>query len=171
MELQHDPLTKQKVKDALYNFLYEPVKRRYQDTLKDIIQGNARLLQSSNESFIYKGTTYALDEDARLPRKMDRLHPALHAQMDLYLNDMQQLNEIELPYVLGFINQVLNASNDFVDYLRVLPNSVHRPIDELIASCPCHNSRLSGDQVRQMQEANKVGMELMKKRQVLNLLL
>lgn len=169
--LQHDPRTKQQIKDMLYSFLYQPVKDQYDKKLQSIIKQNCSLLASGHDSFIYKGVVYAATESTKLPRKMNRLAPQLEPLMNEYLKEVKQLNEYELPYVLGFINQVLNSSNDLQDYLKVLPPSIHRPIEELIASCPCRTTKLTPDKVQEMQEKNQLPIELIKKRQVLNLLL
>lgn len=168
--IQHDPTIKQKIKDVLYEFLYTPVQKQAQNKLDQIILQNCMALNSPHESFIYRGVVYAKDT-AKLPRKMNRLVPQLQTQMDTYLEEMKQLNEHELPYVLGFINQVLNSSNDLHDYLRVFPPSVHQPIQDLIASCPCRTVKLPQDKVEQLQQKNQLPIDLIKKRQVINLLL
>lgn len=169
--LLHDPRTKQQIKDALYDFLYQPVHRHYEEKLKQIVHRNCQLLNSPHPSFIYRSVTYTSDESVKMPRRMNRLHQSLTGDMDAYLAEVKQLNEYELPYVLGFINQVLNASNDLQDYLRVLPESVHRPISELIESCSCRTTKLTPAQTEELRLRNETAVELMKKRQVLNLLL
>ena len=169
MDLQHDPRTKQQIKDLLYSYLYDPVERKYQQKLKSLIQRNSLALNKPEECFSYRGNIYSL-ELSRIPRKVARLVPALHPEMDQYLADLKQLNEKELPYVLGFITQVLNASNDLQDYLRVLPESIHRPIEELIASCGCRTAQLPPETVEQLKARNAESIAMMKQRLVLNLL-
>lgn len=168
--LQHDPRIKQQIKDVLYEFLYEPVQKQAKTKLDTIIQQNCVALNSPHESFIYQGVVYSTN-NGKLPRKMNRLVPQLHPQMEDYLNDMKQLNEYELPYVLGFVNQVLNSSNDLHDYLRVLPASVHQPIQDLIATCPCRTIKLPQDKVETLQQKNELPIQLMKKRLLLNVLM
>ena len=90
--------------------------------------------------------------------------------MDLYLKDLNTLNTHEIPYVLGFINQVLNASNDLPDYLRVLPASIHQPIQDMINSCGCRTTQLTEETVAHLQQSNQRSIELLKQRLMLNLL-
>lgn len=170
MELQHDPRTKQQIKDLLYELLYVPVKNKYHAKLQAIIKRNCVLLSTSYESFNFRGTLYMADGTTQLPRKANRLAPALRAEMEAYLHDLKELNEHELPYVLGFLNQVLNSSNDLPDYLRLLPESLHQPIEALIASCGCRATHLSAEDVQEIKQRNQVSIELIRRRQVLNLI-
>ena len=168
--LQHDPRTKQQIKDMLYAFLYEPVQRQFKNRLDNLIRRNTLMNGASHQSFTYKGNLYT-SEVSPPARKLNRLNPQLIPDMDAYLADLKQLNDKEVPYVVGFINQVLNASNDLHDYLRVLPPSLHPPIQKLIDSCPCRTKKLSDEQVQEMQAKNQHYIDLVKKRMVTNLLI
>ena len=168
--LQHDPRTKLQIKELLYAFLYEPVERQFKQRLHTLITRNTVIMGASHQSFSYKGNLYSNDP-APIPRKLNRLVPQLHADMDAYLADLKQLNDREVPYVMGFINQVLNASNDPHDYLRLLPSSVHQPIQALIDSCPCRTKKLTDEQVQEMQTRNQQSIDLVKQRMVTNLLI
>ncbi len=169
-QLQHDPRTKQQIKDALYNFLYAPILKHFQKRIEDLIQKNCVLTGNGNLSFSYKGETYSV-VGSELPRKMNRLASQLVPLMDDYLKDLRQLNNYELPYVLGFIGQVLNASVYPQDYLHVLPSSVHRPVEKLLATCPCRTVKLSAEGILELQTKNKLPIDLMKQRMVTNLLI
>lgn len=168
--LQHDPRIKQQIKDMLYAFLYEPVQRQFKTRLDTLINRNTLISVASHNSFTYKGCFYTNDLTPP-PRKMNRLVPQLHADMDAYLTEVKLLNDKEVPYVLGFINQVLNASNDLHDYLRLLPSSVHQPIQKLIDSYPCRTKKLTDEQVQELQARNKQSIDLVKARMVMNLLI
>lgn len=170
-ELKYDPRTKQQIKDLLYAFLYQPVQDKYQHKLAAIITKNSQLLGSSFDSFIYRGEVYKANEKSKLPRRMNRLHKSLEPEMQAYLEDVNRLNGYELPYVLGFINQVLNSSDDLQDYLKVLPESVHQPLMDLMATCECRTARLTDEVITDIQAKNSVPIDLMKQRQMLNLLL
>lgn len=169
-QLQHDPRTKQLIKDVLYDFLYDPVVNNFQKRLDVIIVKNALLGGYSHKSFSYKGVLYSSDNGAP-PRKANRLVPQLKASMDEYLSDLNAVNEKEIPFVIGFINQVLNSSNNLTDYLRVLPDSVHYPLEKLIDKCPCRDRKLNDDVVTQLKEKNKACIDMMKARMVTNLLI
>lgn len=169
-KLEHDPRTKQQIKDALYSFLYEPVTRQLKNRLDTLIVRNTLMGGYMHKHFTYKGVTYNGDVSP-LPIKRNRLVPQLKDEMEQYLQDMDQLNNHELPYVLGFINQVLNASCDLTDYLRVLPESIHQPLQQLVATCPYRTTTLSEKKVEQLVSKNVEPIELMKKRLVTNLLI
>ena len=169
-QLQHDPRTKSQIKDLLYAFLYTPVQQQFKQRLDTLITRNTVILGATHKSFIYKGTVYSCDSE-RMPRRMNRLSIQLIPDMDDYLADLKQLNDHELPFVLGFINQVLNASNDLHDYLRMLPQSVHQPIEQLIATCPCRAKHLTDEDVNAIQTKNQQSIALMKQRMVNNLLI
>src|SRR4030095_9987488 len=169
-QLQHDPRSKQQIKDALYAFLYEPVQKQFKSRIDILITRNTLLGGYSHKSFIHKGVLYNSDSTPP-PLKKNRLLPQLRVLMDEYLKDLEFLNSHELPYVLGFINQVLNASNDLKDYLRLLPESVHYPIEQLMATCPCKTVQLTEERVVQLKEKNKKPINLMKQRLVNNLLI
>ena len=168
--LQHDPRTKQQIVDALHEFLYAPVLKQFQKRLDEIITKNGVFLNSADRCFTYKGKVYA-SQDADIPRVVNRLVKQLMPFMDEYIADERQLNTHELPYVLGFIRQVLNSSNNLHDYLHVLPSSVHRPVEQLIASCPCRSVKLTPEGIQELQKKNQVSIDLMKRRMVTNLLL
>lgn len=167
---QHDPRTKQQIKDALYAFLYAPIEKQLKRQLDLLIVKNTLMCGYSHKSFVYKNILYSCDETS-LPRKMNRLDSRLHIPMNEYLQELKQLNEKELPYVLGYINQVLNASNDLCDYLRLLPDAVHRPVQTLIDTCPCKGKKMPSEAVSLLQEKNQTSIDMMRRRMVTNLLL
>ena len=167
--LQHDPRTKQQIKDLLYQSIYDPVEAKFKKRLEAIILKNTSLIASSHRSFIYKRKFYNIDDTPK-PIKTNRLVVALAPVMDAYLNDLDELNNVELPFVVGFINQVLNSSNNFPDYLRLLPESMHHSLRNLMNTCPCHASSLSEDKINAILAKNQSSIELLKQRMVLNLI-
>lgn len=167
--LQHDPKTKRQIKDTLDAFLYDPVRRQFKQRLDQIIVRNAVTGGYTHKSFMHKNVLYNCDSDP-LPRKMNRLVPTLHQDMGDYLRDAKHLNEKEVPFVIGYINQVLNASNNLNDYLRLLPEAVHMPVVQLIATCPCQAKLLHEDAVVMLQEKNQTSIQMMKARMVINLI-
>lgn len=168
-KLAHDPRTKQQIKDTLFSYLYGQVQGQFKKRLEEITLRNAQALSSPYLSFVYKGQVYSC-EGEKLPRRMNKLITQLHPFMDAYLNDLKEINDKEIPFVVGFINQVLNASNDLHDYLRVLPQAVHSPIQQLIDSCPCRTKRLTDTDVQDLMIRNSGSIELMKRRMVTNLI-
>lgn len=169
-QLQHDPRTKQLIKDTLYEFLYRPIENQFKNRLEVLIVRNTLLGGYSHKSFNYKGVLYNCDNGPP-PRKWNRLILQLKPAMDEYLFELKQLNEQEMPFVIGFINQVLNASNDLQDYLHIFPESIHQPLEKLIGSCPCQTKQLSNERILELKEKNKTPINMVKQRMVTNLLI
>lgn len=170
MEIHHDPRTKQHIKDMLYDHLYMPVKVRFDRRLREIIRKNCILISSPYECFTYKGEVYVVEPIKEIPRRMPRLSCHLFDEMNQYLKELKELNSTEIPYVLGYLNQVLNSSNSIPDYLSLLPESIHSPLIGVIDSCPCRSVKLSPQTVSEMKEKNNVPITLIKKRLMLNLI-
>lgn len=168
--LQHDPRTKQQIKDVLYELLYRPIQKQLEGRLNQIIIKNTVQGSHTHKSFIYRNEIYNVDT-APLPRKMNRLLPQLQPEMDAYLRELKELNNSELPYVLGFINRVLNSSNELHDYLRVFPETIHGPIQHLINTCPCRARKLTEEQVNDLKANNQQAIDLLRQRMVINLLI
>lgn len=169
-QLSHDPRTKQQIKDILYRLLYDPVQRNFKTQLEGIITKNAILGRMSHASFFYRGELYSCDA-APPPRKANRLLPQMVPIMDTYLAEMKELNDKEVPYVLGYINQVLNSTNTLTDYLRLLPESVHGPLKEIISTCPCCTQKLSAETVSALIEKNQNPISMIKQRMAINLII
>lgn len=168
MDVQNDPRTKQMIKDMLYSHIYAPVEYRLHEKLKLIMGKNKLLNHHDMDYFSYKAKVYSLD--GTLIRSAPKLDPSLHGEMQEYLKELNELNRVEIPYVLNFINQVLNASNDLRDYLKILPECLHKPIQELIDAHECHTERLTAEEVEAFKERNTKSILMVKKRLMLNLL-
>ena len=168
--LHHDPRTKQQIKDMLYQFLYGPVQQQYQQQLNTIITQNSIACKSGYKAFLYKGVVYSM-ETVPPPRRLPRLVSSLIPAMDAYLKEVTQLNTQEVPFVVGYITQVLNSSNNFQDYLKVLPSVLHPPLEKMIASCPCRLQVLTEEAIQGLQEKNQKSIELLKKRVMTNLII
>lgn len=167
--LHHDPTTKQQIKDALYDLLYTPIQTKFQKQLDQLIIRNTILGKYTHKSFTYRGMFYSCDPTPA-PRKTNQLVPELQDEMNAYLVELDTLNKTELPYVLGYINQVLNSSDNLPDYLKLLPESVHSAIHPLISSCPSHTNKLPDTEVQDIRTKNQKGFNLMLQRMTLNLL-
>lgn len=165
----HDPKIKKQIRDALWDMLYTPITNKLASKLQDIILRNTLINKYSHKSFTYKNEFYS--DDATLPpRKMNRLHPSLVSDMDDYLKEVQTLNQVEVPYVMGFINQGLNATNCFQDYLEIFPEPLHQKLYHFINTCTYQKSQLSHQEAKKLQTKNEKAISLIKQRMVLNLL-
>lgn len=168
-KLEHDPRTKQTIKDALYSFIYGPVQKQFKSRIETLINRNTLMGGHKHKHFTYKGVVYTCDATPP-PTKKNRLNSNLRDEVDSYLEELNQLNNRELPYVLGFINQVLNASGDLADYKRILPESVHYPINKLMSTCPCRVTSLAEERVTNLTTKNQESIGMIKQRLVMNLL-
>ena len=163
-------MVKHQIKTTIYELLYKPIDRVMQDKLVRIIIRNTILGKHTHKSFLYKNEVFNCDETP-LPRMMNRLDPSLYGEMTEYLAEMDEINNQELPRVLGFINQVLNSTNEFHDYLKLLPEQVHEPLNHLISACPCRNSKLSDEAIEIIKAKNAKAIDLIKQRMVINLII
>lgn len=169
-ELVYDPKTKRMIKEHIFDFLYKPVNKDFDRRLKTIIVKNANLHGNDQAWISYRGEYYTFDENQKRVRPVNRLKPELQTLMDEYLEDKSRLDDKEIPYTLGFIVHVLNASNSIQDYFRLFPESMHKPLKDLLAKCACREERLKQETIDDIKRRNSIPIELMKKRMVLNLL-
>jgi hypothetical protein len=167
--LQHDPRTKSMIKDLLYDHLYRPMEEHFRKRINSIIHRNTTTGNFAHNSFLHRGNIYQ-DDLTALPRRMNPLLPQFRDEMEEYLADLNRVNGQELPYVMGYINQVLNASNDLHDYMRLLPQQIHQPLLDLMAICPCRKIHLPEAKVQEITEKNQNSISLIRQRLVLNLL-
>lgn len=170
-ELVYDPRTKQLIKDRIYSHLYAPVKRDYEQRLESIILKNSQYHGNGQRWMSFRGTDYSLKEAGPQPLPTNRCHPELKGVMQEYVDELSQLINEEVPYVLGFITHTLNTSNSPQDYLRVFPQSVHQPIQSLVDTYGYQHEHLSDEKVDELIRKHEKTIEMVKKRMVLNLLL
>lgn len=170
--LDHDPMTKQRLKHALYHFLYTPVEQQFAVRLKTIVDKNCMTGGFSHRSFVYRGVLYNVDT-SNFPGgvKRNRLVPSLHGEMNEYIKDKYKIRDEEMPLIMGFLNTVLNSSNAVVDYLKLLPEAVHKPIRDLAHICPSCPEQLTAAQVEDITNRSKLSIMLLRERMVRNLLI
>lgn len=163
---------KQVIGIALNETVYAPTERRFKKQLLDIITTNCvKAGYFNHHSFSYKGEYHSFE--LTTPRfKTQRLVPELHPSMDAYLADKHHLEYTEKPFILGFFNRVLNASNSVLDYYELLPGCIHRPLTQLNLPAECISPReLSDEQVEAFKLAHADWIMMLKKRMVLDLVL
>jgi len=169
-QLSYDPLSKKLIKDTLYQFLYAPVESNFRKRLDALIRQNSKLLGNTQEYLDFQGEIYQTSQaTVPEPRQINRCHKDIRPLMKEYVEDLKKMNQQEVPYVVGYINKVLNSSESLVDYFQLLPESVHAPLKKL--SCPCTENQLKPDQINRIQQNNQPALAMMKMRLVENLLL
>lgn len=162
-------LMKSRIKYAIDDHLYTHLRKHQAMELRKIVVANARALSSSQTGFMYRGEWYSLDPRETPPRRKDRLLPELHPQMDEYLQELREYSDNVKPYVFGFINQVLNASNSVVDYRALLPDVLHPTLDSLHLYESA--ARLTPETITEIQSRNQEPIQMIKTRLALNLLM
>lgn len=169
--MQYDPRTKQDIKDALYTAIYGKVRERFRHQLEDIIRKNSALHKNGQEYMRHNGSEYSIaGASLRKPKPMNRTHPDLVEAMDEWEQQLNDLNNRELPYVLGYLNQVLNSSNGFEDYYRLLPQALHATLDRIKKDCPCVNAEINQDVLEEILQKNQTAVGLIQQRILTNLI-
>lgn len=164
-----DPRLKKLIKEAIEGFVYTATKRRFDTKLREIITTNSVDSRFTHHSFSYRGEYYSFEVE--VPRfKTQRLLPELHPSMDAWLAAKKELEYFEVPYVAGFFNKVLNASNSVLDYRAILPDWLHPTLDAMnIPEALILPREMTDEQVEQFKETNAAGLLMLKKRMVLDL--
>lgn len=163
-----DSRFKQMLQQSLVDFTYAPAERIFNERLRQIIELNTTAQGYAHPSFSYKGEFYSLALNE--PRfKTNRLLADFRPMMDKYLEDRQEVEMTEKPYILGFINKVLNQSNSVQDYQHMLPDCVHGGlfIPENAIALP---REMSDDAVLNFRKENEDLIMKLKMRMVMNLI-
>lgn len=168
--LEHDPHIKTQIKEAISAFIYDPMHRQLKSRIETLVRRNSVLGGHFHQHFVYKGVTYNF-EGTPPPTKKNRLARQLQHEMDSLLQEYEQLKSYEMPFVMGFITQVLNASTSLLDYMRVLPEAVHFPLKQLLIPYPCRVTYLDENRVEHLRTKNQASIDLIKQRLVTNLLI
>lgn len=170
-ELQFDPHTKTMIRDKLYEHIYQPVREQFRKRLHTLITTNSAMHGNTQAWMRFRGEKFHTDNPGQQPRIMNTCHAKVLPSMKEYVEDLEKLNQEEVPHVLGFITAVLNSSNSLQDYLRVFPDCIHKPVEDLIRQCGCHNTSLKDARIDEIRTRNQTSIEVLKQRMVLNLLL
>lgn len=168
--LNHDPRTKQNIRDMLHEYLYSPLEEYFRKKRVKIIKANTIRGGFDHPHFQYKGEFYTMTE-VRPSLKKNPLLPEFHAQMDDYLAEFRHIHLEEFPLTLGYITTVLNSSNHYHDYYRLLPEVLHPPLQGLATSCPYQTGVLEHDKVVEIVQKNEKIYNMIKARRVMNTLL
>lgn len=169
--LAYDPRTKKRIKDAIYEHLYGPALEKFQKRLEELINKNTSLYKNTQPCFKYKGEVYTREPGKMVPRPTNWLDQSLYGEMEAYLSEVREMEEDELPYVMGYLNKVLNASDSFQDYYKLFPEAIHPVLRKLEESCPCRNDLLDIKTIEKIRNSNVIAIRRIKRRMTLNLLI
>lgn len=169
-KIEHYSSTMYQIKDVIYEFLYDPVRKQFKQRIDALILRNTLKGGYSHRHFTYRGSIYNSDVTPP-PINKNHLHPSMQQQMDDYLADLNDINKQKLPAVLGFINQILNLTGDLNDYVRISPESTHYPLIRLASSCPWRTQHLDERRVQSLISENKKQIGMIRRRLASNLLI
>lgn len=167
---QQDPRLKSQVKDEFMLSLYSTPIIHFGNRIDEIATRNCVIGSFRHKSFAYKGIFYNR-EGTPAPLRRNRLQPALHATMDEWLADRHSIWNVEQPAINGYILLVLNTSNKPGDYLKMLPESVHESIAKCFSPHLLLETTIDDAKAAEIIKQYQHCFDLIKKRQVLNLLL
>lgn len=160
---------KKQMADWLLAILYNPYFTRQQNTLDSLINRNMRLQESPYQCFTYKGEYYGPLYSKPILRP--KLHPELHPEMVAFVEERSRVNVEEMPYITNYITKVLNSSDSYNDWLKLLPDCMKAPVYELLASEQSQPDQLTNECVAQILAEHDVSIQKMKQRMATNLIL
>lgn len=133
-----DKSVRPKIRHALMLHLYYQENEAMRQTLRDIIQENCTIEGHTLFGFHYMfmwydlgsvpGAGYSTNPPGRgvhIP-----LHRSLHERMDAWLANKRKVEKEEQHIVIGYFTAVLNMSDSAYDWLKLLPDEVHKPIHD-----------------------------------------
>lgn len=165
----YDPRIKAEIKERIKLFLYREPEARLRDELEQLIVVNDQLSNKGHYMFTYKGVRYKWYDHMPLMWGALPLHTSLHARMDQYLKETKELVE-ESSLTLGYIQNILNRSDDPDDYLRLIPSALHLPIQDLLDLSSGIKKTLSLTDAEKLVKTHERSVDLIKQRLMLNLL-
>jgi hypothetical protein len=132
--IPRDAVIKSELKVAIQLHLYAPFYERMEKTLNQLIMRNAVVQRYSHMSFTYKGVEY-VNDNIRPPLRRNRLHAEFFQEMDRYLADVYEVENVEQPLVMGFVTKVLNlCSDDLCDITKIFPESLHPALYRVLST-------------------------------------
>jgi len=172
--LEYDATAKSRIKQELYEFLYGPTNAAFAARLDKIVEANNATKSRAWAFFRFRGVTYFHSQaprNAHLSREIVTLDPALHSDMESYIEDLSKVNDRELPYVMGYINAVLNRTDHLPDFYDLFPDAFHGVLDKVIQKCPCRTRLLPDEKIQSLLSDYKESITLMKQRLVKNMII
>jgi len=169
-EYPPNALIKITLRNDIHFILYDPIYKQLTVQINALILKNTVSCGYSHLSFKFNNRLYECDK-TKAPRKTNHLTLSLYPAMYAYLDIVTQLDKKELPIVMGYINQVLNISNDPDDYAYLLPETFISLIYNRIPRYPDKSDKLLSPLTITLRNKNQVALDMIKQRLVSNLLI
>lgn len=124
MKFAEVPEIKQILLNEFSTFLYAKVEKQYENSISSIIKRNSLLLGKKNQSFTLRGEVFGSEVFTGLFANL-KLDDSLFLEADTVIKEKKDIDNLEKPYVLGYIRRVLNLTDDFANCYALLPEQLH----------------------------------------------
>lgn len=134
---------------------------------------NGQLVGNQQRCFLYRGEMFAVEcyPKGKVPRPINWLRPELHADMQRLQDEKHEIENLEMPYVLGYLQRVMQVARTQRDYLALIPNVLHAPIKKHATAFANYLEDLPDTEVAAFLQDNDRYLGKLKERMTFNLLL
>lgn len=137
---------------AMTNFVYAAMEKRRWETLESIIRRNDIAVGMQRWVFNYAGKRWHQVRFKGVPQNVPVLADILVPEMDQYIAEGKQVEEIEKPMVQAYLRAILNSDPDPTIALLRIPTALHGPIREAIQAAEEHHGVKADMDFEQVQE-------------------
>lgn len=158
----------------MVHFVYEQAQNRLDETLKSIIDRNDIAHNMQRLVFSYAGRRWTRHTFKGVPQKTPYLDEMLHPEMDAYLAEIKEIEEVEKPLVTAYIRAILNSDPDPVKAMLRIPTALQNPIRDAIVLAEeglGQKANLNFEQVEELVGAYPAATQAIRKRMMFNVLL
>ena len=160
------------LRQKIINFIYDKPFNKLREEKDRIILKNSELYGNNQIAVTFRGemhTLYGHVINQAMHRPVNSLKPELLEDMCNCLNDWNDLHKREIPIINNFLGSVLALSEAPGDYYKILPSAIHEPIKTYFSEfLEVHPAKLTQDQVDTILAVNATGMDMLKKRLLIN---
>lgn len=180
----YNPLVKQQLLKQLKIEIYAPIVNSLNREFWNINRRNTVKCGFNHNVFTYRGIFYSgnilidlnLDYEDYYSRinthnYKEHLATEFHIAFDDLLAKRDLISEKEMPLVMGYVTQVLNISNNPHNYLKLLPDTLHKCIRIIAPFSEDVVDTISPARIENIKTVNKEYIDLLKLRLMSNLLL
>jgi len=158
----------------LMSFIFGQTEDRLRHKFLAICNQNDALssnpIGSGLSTFYYKGRKWSVLKYPAAVQGVESLHPELHSKMDKYISQLEELENVEKPAVLGFLRAVSNHGTDAKSLMGLLPSALHEPARDLFSLLDVEPVQRTTDEVAELVKASPDSVAAFKVRMMKNLL-
>lgn len=166
---------KQLIREAVMAVLYAAPNRQFDERVEAIAKKNMEIGGFRHSTFCYAGKVFKpLQYRNGVKKTLQTLRiplvPELCPVFEEWYAEQQEIVNFEAPLITAGLNRVLAPCFDAIDVLKLLPESLHKPVLENMTAL-VSDERLSSDKIAAILLSNAVSLERMYMRLSLNLLI